>query len=86
MIFYDTYTSRRLEGYARARGLHYGIAFTPGNNGGRYHVIAMDGEPCSSWHGLGWTRAESEDTIDLDALVAVAQEDVRLAHTPTTES
>ncbi len=64
MTFYETWTSRRLEGYARARGFDYGIAYTPGNSTGAYHVISIDGQPLSRWQALGWSRDEAESTID----------------------
>jgi len=65
MIFYSTSTSRKLERYARARGLNLGICYTPNNNGGRYHVVSEDGEPLSRWRGLGWSRSESETSIEM---------------------
>ena len=64
MICYSNTTTARLEGYARARGLTLGIAITPDNTGGRYHVVNEDAQPLTHWWGLGWTVAEAQDRID----------------------
>ena len=72
MIAKTTWTSGRLEAYARARGLDWRIAHTPNNSTGAYHLLSEDGEPLTRWRSLGWSRVEAEDAIDLH--VALAEE------------
>ena len=67
MIFFETTTTKRLEGYARARGLDWRIAYTPNNAGGRYHLIERDGSPLTRWRGLGWSRRDVEDHIQQES-------------------
>jgi hypothetical protein len=64
MIFYATSTTERLQGYARARGMEFGIAYAPDNSAGAYFVINVDRRPLPHWIALGWTRAEAEESID----------------------
>lgn len=52
---FGTSTTKRLEGYARARGLHYRV----GTCGGSYHLVASDGSSLR----LGHSRRRAEQTI-----------------------
>ncbi len=57
-----TYTTLRLEAFARRHGLDWGIAYDPD---GRtpYYVVWADGEPLVHTIGLGSTRDEAEQRI-----------------------
>lgn len=60
---YSNTTTARLSGYARKRGLDFGIRISTSSAVGRYFVAAVDGMPLATWRSLGWTKAEAEERI-----------------------
>lgn len=64
MIFFSNATTKRLEGYARARGWDLAIVRTPDNSTGAYHATGEDGRPWSHWRGLGWSTHDARARID----------------------
>jgi len=64
VVFYSNSTTKRLEGYARARGKNLGIVISPDNSGGRYFVVSVDNEAQSTWYGLGRIVMEAQERID----------------------
>ena len=63
MLHYTNYTTERLEGYARARGIDIGIVISPNNVSGRYFITYDSGEVLHRWRSLGWTVAEVKEII-----------------------
>lgn len=64
MLTVSNTTTRRLEGYARNRGLDLGILKSPQNSAGVYFIATDDGRVLSRWVSLGWTVAEAEEAIE----------------------
>ena len=64
MILKSNSTTRRLEGYARARGLDLGIARVDENSAGLFFVVTKDGQPLVHWISLGWGREEATERIE----------------------
>lgn len=63
-VAYSNTTTKRLEGYARRQcGIDVGIAKTPDNSTGLWHVISENGEPLRSWYSLGWTVADAREAL-----------------------
>lgn len=67
MIMTTTYTTKRLEQYARSLGMQFGIAYVDQNAGGRYFVISEQGEPLSVWKRLGWTAEDARYQLQQEA-------------------
>ena len=63
MTFYTNSTTERLEGFARARGLDYGIVVSPNNSSGRLFIVRDGNEVLHRWRSLGWSTAEARETI-----------------------
>jgi hypothetical protein len=63
MILRSTYTTKRLEGYARSLGMTYGVAYVEENAGGRYFVVNDNGKALTHWLGLGWTADQARDEL-----------------------
>ena len=59
-----TATTRRLEGYARRRGLTVGISRY---STGEYAISNRDGVPLSHPRRLGYTAAEAESAIEIES-------------------
>ena len=64
MLCYSNSTTKRLEGFAKARGLSLGILKSPGNSAGLFFVVNEDGRPLNRWISLGWTVAEAKEGIE----------------------
>lgn len=64
MKCYSNSTTRRLESYAKARGLVVGVMKSPDNSAGMFFVVNEDGKPLTHWVSLGWTVAESKEAIE----------------------
>lgn len=62
----STYTTKRLESFARRLGIEWGIAHDPGNRS-PYYVVSEGGEPLSHGIGLGATREHAEWAIEAEA-------------------
>ena len=60
MTAHSNTSTRKLEGFARARGLDYGIMVDHENADGVFFCVNIDGDPLIHWRSLGWTRAEAE--------------------------
>jgi hypothetical protein len=66
MVSYSNTTTRRLEGYARARGIKgLAIVISPDNTCGRYFVVNVNGEPLRYWRSLGWTVRDAQEAIEM---------------------
>ena len=63
MITRATYTTRKLERYATNLGINFNVVMAEDNTH-RYFITGIDGQPFSSWIGLGWSRREAEAGID----------------------
>lgn len=68
MKSYSNTTTERLEGFARARGLDYGILISPDNAAGRYFLVWEGDKVANWWVPLGWTVAEAKESIRHRAL------------------
>jgi hypothetical protein len=71
----STATTRRLEGYARRRGLTVGISRY---STGEYAIANRDGVPLSHPRRLGYTAAEAESAIDIEAQLAARHREGRV--------
>lgn len=64
-VHYTNSTTKRLEGFARARGLEgFGVLASRDNSAGVFFVAQLDGRVLSRWISLGWTRSEAEGAIE----------------------
>lgn len=63
MVFYTNSTTKKLEGFARRRGVDYGIVISPNNKNGRYFVVTVNKKQLNVWSSLGWTFKEAKLTI-----------------------
>lgn len=63
---YSNTTTKRLEGYARARGIHWAIVIDEANSQGRFFAVGdpRSGKAWSGWIALGWTAQDVRDRID----------------------
>lgn len=65
MVCYSNSTTRRLEGFGRARGLEgFGVLKSPDNSAGVYFCVRLHGRVLTRWISLGWTRQAAEEAID----------------------
>lgn len=64
MLTYSNSTTKRLEAFARARGIDCGILKSPGNSAGVFFVARLGDRVLSRWISLGWTVAEAKEAIE----------------------
>jgi hypothetical protein len=55
--------TKRLEGFARARGYECGVVVSEGNASGRFFVVNENGKPLVHWRRLGWTADEARESL-----------------------
>lgn len=64
MTCYSNTTTKKLEGFAKARGLEgFGVLKSNGNSAGLFFCVRRESVTLSRWISLGWTVAEAKEVI-----------------------
>ena len=65
MAVYSSAKTRRLEGFAHARGLDdFGVLADRTNACGVYFCSRLDGRVLARWISLGWSYREAQEAIE----------------------